>query len=355
MSGSDTLRLCPVVSDYPLYDKVLYDLMTGDKPRDAAFRGAVSKLVNGKTVVDIGTGRDVNWARASVEAGARKVFAIEEMPETCRMAQQTVRLLGLENLISVISGNSMDVELPERVDVCVSEVIGCIGSSEGVVSVFKDARERFLKPEGRIIPWRCVTRLALVELPDQFRSSVAFDGDAEMQAARIFQWVGHRFDLRVAIEGSIDLSWFISNVDDVEVIDLASPTFPAARKFELRVERAGKVDGMLAWHNLWCLPGGECLDTRDASTTAWMPIWLPVLYPGIELRPGDRVTGVWTPSLSSDGRHPDYALLAEVHRDTAPPSRYELHLPHHAPRYRCSEFHRHIFRGLDGPAWLNSA
>ena len=345
MSGADTLRLCPVVSDYPLYDQLLYDLMTGDKPRDAAFRAALAKLANGKTVVDIGTGRDVNWARASVEAGARKVFAIEEMPDTFRLAQQAVRQLGLENRITVISGLSINVELPERVDLCVSEIIGCIASSEGVVSVLKDARERFLKPEGRIIPWRCVTRLALVELPEQFRLPVAFDAEAQMRAAKIFEWVGHRFDLRVAIEGRIDPSWFISSVDDAEVIDLEYPAFPAARKFELRVEKPGKVDGMLAWINLWCLPEGECVDARDANTTAWMPVWLPVFYPGIELRPGDRVSGVWTPSLSSDGVHPDYSLLAEVHRDRAPPTAYELHLPHHAPRYRCSEFHRRLFPG----------
>jgi protein arginine N-methyltransferase 1 len=128
---SDALRLCPVVSDYPLYDQALYDLMTEDKPREAAFRAALAKLANGKTVVDIGTGRDVNWARASVEAGARKVFAIEEMPDTFRLAEQTVRQLGLEDRITVIPGRSIDVQLPEQVDVCVSQVIGCLASSEG--------------------------------------------------------------------------------------------------------------------------------------------------------------------------------------------------------------------------------
>jgi protein arginine N-methyltransferase 1 len=206
-----------------------------------------------------------------------------------------------------------------------------------------------------MIPWRCVTRLALVELPKQLRSPPAFDVDAKKRAAKVFKRVGHRFDLRVAVEGRIDPSWFISTVDDAEVIDLEYPAFPATRKFELRVEKAGKVDGMLAWINLWCLPEGECVDSRDSNTTARMPVWLPVFYPGIELRPGDRVSEVWTPSFSSDGAHPDYALLAEVHRDRSPPTTYELQLPDHARRYRCSEFHRHLFPGLGAPVGLNSA
>lgn len=71
---------------------------------------------------------------------------------------------GLADRVTVHGGSASGVGLPERVDVCVSEVIGTIGSSEGAAAVFADARERFLRPGGASVPARCTTMAAAVTL-----------------------------------------------------------------------------------------------------------------------------------------------------------------------------------------------
>ena len=59
------------------------------------------------------------------------------------------------------------VNLPEKVDLIVSEVVGNVATGEGVVDTIRDARRRFLRsdllkdPEA-MIPRRCQTAIAPV-------------------------------------------------------------------------------------------------------------------------------------------------------------------------------------------------
>jgi protein arginine N-methyltransferase 1 len=51
-----------------------------------------------------------------------------------------------------VKGRSDKVELPEKVDVITSEILGHFGYDEHVVRFKMDARKRFLRPEGRLVP-----------------------------------------------------------------------------------------------------------------------------------------------------------------------------------------------------------
>ena len=59
-------------------------------------------------------------------------------------------------MVRVIQGDITDVELPERVDVIVSEWLGGFGIDEGMLVPVIAARDRWLKPGGVMIP-RSVT------------------------------------------------------------------------------------------------------------------------------------------------------------------------------------------------------
>ena len=45
----------------------------------------------------------------------------------------------------MVEGYSTKVELPEKVDVCVAEVIGSVATEEGVYRTIRDAQQRFVK------------------------------------------------------------------------------------------------------------------------------------------------------------------------------------------------------------------
>src|SRR5262249_19514349 len=179
-----------------------------DEVRTGSYRAAINALVKDKIALDLGTGSDAVLARMCVEGGARGVYAIEMLEEAYINAKALVARLGLEDRIIVLRGDAKHVELPEKVDVCVSELIGMIGSSEGVVDILNDAR-RFLKSDGRMIPERSATLIAAVSLPEELAEQPRLTKLTGHYTDRIFEEVGYPFDVRLCIK-NLPVSHIIS-------------------------------------------------------------------------------------------------------------------------------------------------
>lgn len=127
-----------------------YDMMS-DKVRMESYKKAISKVVKpGDTVVDLGCGPGILTFMA-LQAGAGKVYAIEKS-DSIRLAEEVARLNGLADRIEFINDNSLDVNLPEKVDVIVSETLGSFALEENTLEFTIDARKRFLKEGGKMIP-----------------------------------------------------------------------------------------------------------------------------------------------------------------------------------------------------------
>ena len=126
--GKEKVELWPSIGEYPVYDELIYHGLSSDEHRNAKYKAALEGLVVGKVVVDVGTGADAVLARLAVDAGARKVYAVEVFEPACRRAQATVERLGLGDRITVVRGDARTVELPEKADVCVSEIVEAIGA-----------------------------------------------------------------------------------------------------------------------------------------------------------------------------------------------------------------------------------
>jgi precorrin-6B methylase 2 len=174
------LALWPSMGEYPIYDTFLYDEMTADEVRNREYQRVIEACVRDKIVLEIGTGRDLLWATACARSGARKVYAVEVIEEAYRHASLLVRRLGLEDTVVLVHGNSMNVTLPEKAEVCVSEIIGNIGSSEGAECVIQDAKDRLLTKGAILIPQRCVTEMAALSLPEAFLSAPHFAGSGTL-------------------------------------------------------------------------------------------------------------------------------------------------------------------------------
>ncbi len=145
------IELWPSVAEYFVYDELLYHAMTSDYRRNESYLVALRQVAPGKVVLDIGTGKDAILSRLALEAGARKVYAIELLDETYRQARATIERLGLQDRITLIHGDARTIELPEPIDVCVSEIVGAIGGTEGARQIINDAW-RFMQAGGRDDP-----------------------------------------------------------------------------------------------------------------------------------------------------------------------------------------------------------
>lgn len=86
----------------------------------------------------------------AVQAGAAKVYAIEAS-NMAQYAQQLVNSNNVQDKISVMPGKIEEVELPEKVDIIISEPMGYMLFNERMLETYLHAR-KWLKPGGRMFP-----------------------------------------------------------------------------------------------------------------------------------------------------------------------------------------------------------
>jgi amino acid adenylation domain-containing protein len=300
------------MGEYPLYDELMYHAMTNDWERNQCYRQTIDKLVRGKVVVEIGTGQDAILARFCIEAGAKKVYAIEAGKEAYDRAVTLVKRLGLAEKIIVLFGYSTDLELPEPADVCVSEIIGTIGGSEGVAVILNDAR-RFLKPHGSMIPHRCLTKIAAISLPNELILNPGFQEVASHYVRQIFEHIGSPFDLRLCLK-NFPLSNVISDSAIFEDLDFSDRTpTEYSQTIQLQIAKAGQFDGFLLWLNLYTDPD-TIINNLEQESSNWLPVYFPIFNPGLEVLPGDVIIATCSGQLSDNHIHPDYRISGSLMR-----------------------------------------
>ncbi len=336
-AGALPLELWPSVGEYPLYDDVLYYAMTHDERRTTHYREAIARAAAGRTVVDIGTGKDALLARMCVEAGAQKVYAIEALPEAAAQARAVIRENGLEGRVEVIVGMSNEVQLPEPVDLCVSEILGTIAGSEGAAAILNDAR-RFLKPAGQMLPAFCETRVAAVELPVRDPTEIRLGELPAGYVRQVFATVGGTFDLRVCLK-NLPHTALISESAQFEQLDFSRPISPSGvQDMRLRITRTGRLDGLLLWLRLSAAPG-IVLDVLE-ETTSWLPVFFPFEQLGETVRLGDELALHCVTSLSDDQTHPDYLITGTLLREGVELRSVRHRSPHHSQQHGATAFHR---------------
>lgn len=130
----------------------IHEALLRDGPRNRAFHRALkTRVTPGCAVLDIGSGSGL-WAITAAKLGARKVVAIEMMPMLAGLIRTLARDHGVADRVEVITGDSRQVPLAREFDVVISETIGHVIFDEQIVTIMADARERFLKPGGALIP-----------------------------------------------------------------------------------------------------------------------------------------------------------------------------------------------------------
>lgn len=153
--------------------------MVTDWVRTGAYQEALRREVRpGCTVADIGTGTGI-FAVFACEFGARRVYAIE--PDSIvEVARGVVTANGVGDRVELISEMSTRVELPETVDVIVSDIGGVLPLFGDAVPSRIDARERLLAADGVLIPMREPLWVAVAEARKPFHYDLAVLEDGRL-------------------------------------------------------------------------------------------------------------------------------------------------------------------------------
>ncbi|ETV88526.1 hypothetical protein H257_00096 [Aphanomyces astaci] len=128
--------------------QMLSDTLRMQRYRDAIFENA--SCFQDKVVLDVGTGSGILaiWA---AQAGARRVYAVEAT-DMAKQARRVVAANKQDHIVTVIQSKIEDVNLPEHVDIIISEWMGYFLMRESMFDSVLLARDRWLKPGGALYP-----------------------------------------------------------------------------------------------------------------------------------------------------------------------------------------------------------
>ena len=110
----------------------------------------------GKTVLDVGAGTGI-LSFFAARAGASRVYAVEASGMAAK-AEKLAAGNGLSGVVSIINERVEDVVLADqpagRVDVLISEPLGIALVNERMLESYIHARDKLLKPGGKMFPDR---------------------------------------------------------------------------------------------------------------------------------------------------------------------------------------------------------
>ena len=250
--------------------------MINDRPRNDAYHAAITRIVPGRHVLDIGTGTGL-LAMMAAKAGAASVTACEADPVIAGHAQAILALNGLSDSVRVSAKHSTSLavgpDLPQRADVLITETFSSDLLSEGILAAIEHAHRELLTGDAVVIPHRAAALAYLA-------------GGANIEAL-LFAGQLHGFDLTPFNDFAPSvLPVTLDNVPhdrmsgdyDVFSFDLRSRSFPASeRVIDVPVTRSGVASVLVQWIRLE-LDEAAHYENRPVSRLQAENHWTQILH-----------------------------------------------------------------------------
>lgn len=113
---TDSAELMWSNTDYPYICLI-------DRKRTLAFKKSIEATVKeGDVVLEVGAGTGI-LSLIAASSGASKVYAVELDPILAESFRKTVEINHLSDVIEVIEGDALEVDLPDVVDVVIGELV----------------------------------------------------------------------------------------------------------------------------------------------------------------------------------------------------------------------------------------
>ena len=214
-----------------------------DVVRLERYQSAIRKnLVIDDFVADLGCGSGV-LGLLCLQAGAGHVFAVDDSA-MIDVARDTIQRVGEGEHTTFIRGKSSQIELPERVDMVICDHVGYFGLDYGIAGFLEDARKRFLKPGGKLIPSRIRLNVAAVGSQRCDELVNAWQSDS---IPRAFHWLRkHAVNTKHAVRlARGDVCSAPAVLGEIDLYADHSDFFSWSA--ELCIERDGLMHGLGGW------------------------------------------------------------------------------------------------------------
>jgi SAM-dependent methyltransferase len=261
--------------------------MVADTHRVLAYAEAIRAHVPGRMVAELGCGTGV-LSLIAAQAGARSVWAVEES-DIATVAEELLDDHCRQGRARVVRANSFDVTPPEPVDVLVHELFGVDPLDENILRIIDDARRRWLKPGGRLLPMGFSIRACAVGGPSwrdgptarqkiqQLAEELQLDLDPILHAGA--KMPIRRIDPPIARPTPDEL---LSHPCTVVEIDLRVPSGSVEHpEHRLTIQRDGDVGAILMWFDIQLDERRTLSASPFSAPTHWhWQVWdLPEIIP----------------------------------------------------------------------------
>ncbi|MEM7601779.1 MAG: class I SAM-dependent methyltransferase [Verrucomicrobiota bacterium] len=270
------------------YNLFQYGGMIGpqNQVRVAAFEAALKEEVDETSVVlEIGAGTG-HFAMLAAKYGAAHVFAVEVNP-IVDLAKGLAEDNGYADRITFFHGSSLDIELPQKADVIISDLGGVLAPANANVPILIDARQRHLAPGGKMIPQQTSLWAGVVSAPDLYS-----------RIAEVWEDESKGFDLSRARTQAVNSprkcqlhrEHLTSNPERFCELDYSNVTQAnALANLTLVADRSEVAHGLALWTKYQVAPG---ISISSGPSEPTLPIYgqffLPWTNP-VELEKGDLI------------------------------------------------------------------
>lgn len=273
------------------YEDILYYIMNIDVCRMNAYTDAATNrtLCGGKTFVDIGTGMYLTLTKLLLKGGVAHVHAIEANKESYKKALEQCKCMErvAQDKITLHQSLSTEIILNQRVDAIIHEIVGTIASNEGMPSVIADAQERFLVPNGLVIPKLVETLMVPIEEP-----SIGF-------VDRLMSWFGFENKLEplqgLQVIYNPTKQIRLSNVPEVVESYVCGPDAPPMREqlvqtkhITFSLDRTGNFCGFLLSCRVVTHENSPVINALD-QVTSWGTVFVRILETPRTLSKGTKI------------------------------------------------------------------
>ena len=282
--------------------------MIFDDLRNTYYTEAIKNAVSeGYVVLDLGAGLGIHGFTAA-RYGAQKVYMVEPA-SIIEITKKLTHSNHLSGQIECIPGTIEEIELPERVDMITSVFTGNFLLTEDLLPSLFYARDKYLRPGGKLIPDRAKMEVVPVSAPEYYAEYVDIWNKPSQDL--YFDPV-RRFAANSLYTDSPEhrKADFVSAPVELLDLDLMEATDASCQsRIEVEVLQDGICHGWLGWFDMrlgdyWLSTSPKC------ASTHWSQVFLPLSDP-LNIKKGDTLSfelirpefGDWSWSTGYHGKY----------------------------------------------------